>query len=336
MRAFATACVLAALQASAVAASDTSAYARPHQLVDIGGRKLNLYCTGTGSPTVVFDAGAGLAGWDWLLVHPHIAKTNKACVYDRAGLGFSEPSGRPGTASNAADDLHALLTAAALKPPFVLVAHSYAAMSARLFTHRHPAWVSALVLVDGQHEDEGRRLDRVTQGRYSQLMGMLREEEKGCVEAARSGFKTEPTKLEHCTGTPPAAFGPELQAAYRAQMASLVYWEASHSESSNLFTHSADQVRAQRQALGALPLRSLTRGVGPYDTPGKPPSATSRAAERENKAMQDEVAALSTRGRNRVVQGAGHSIHLDKPQAVIDAIKQALVQAAQHQDRDRP
>ena len=95
LRAFAAACALAALQASAVAASDTSAYAQRHELVDIGGRKLNLYCTGSGSPTVVFDAGAGLAGWDRLLVHPHIAKTNKACIYDRAGLGFSEPSGRP-------------------------------------------------------------------------------------------------------------------------------------------------------------------------------------------------------------------------------------------------
>lgn len=328
MRAIAAACVLAALHTASAAASDDSAYARPQQLVDIGGRKLNLYCAGAGSPTVIFDAGAGLAGWDWLLVHPHIAKTNKACIYDRAGLGFSEPSGRAGTASNAADDLHALLTAAGLKPPVVLVAHSYAAMSARLFTHRHPAWVSALVLVDGQHEDEGLRLDRVTQGKYSQLMGMLREEERACVDDAKSGFKLGPTKLEHCTGSPPAAFGPELQAAYRAQMASLVYWEASHSEATNLFTHSSDQLRAQRQPLGALPLRSLTRGVGPYDTPGKPPSAMSRAAERENKAMQDEVAALSTRGRNRVVKGAGHSIHLDKPQAVVEAIRQVLVQTA--------
>ncbi len=329
MQTLTTACVLAALHGSAMAApADTSVYGRAHQLVDIGGRKLNLHCMGSGSPTVVFDAGAGLAGWDWLLVHPHIAKTNKACIYDRAGLGFSEPSGRAGTAANAADDLQRLLVAAELKPPFVLVAHSYAAMSARLFTHQHPDWVSGLVLVEGQHEDEGPRLDGVTAGRYSQMMGMLRAEERACVDAARSGFKTEPKVLEHCTGAPPAAFGPELQAAYRAQMASLAYWEASHSESAHLFTVSSEQLRAQRKPLGHVPLRNLTRGLSPYDDPGKPQSATSRAAESENKAMQDEVAALSSKGRNQVVAGAGHSIHIDKPQAVIDAINEVLAQQA--------
>ena len=209
-------------------------------------------------------------------------------------------------------------------------------MSARLFTHRHPGLVSGLVLVEGQHEDEGPRSIASPKADTAQSMGMLRDEEKACVEAARSDFKAEPTKLEHCTGSPPAAFGPELHAAYRAQMATLVYWEASHSESSNLYTQSADQLRAQRQALGALPLRSLTRGVGPYDTPGKPPSAMSRAAERENKAMQDEVAVLSTRGRNRVVKGAGHSIHLDKPQAVVNAITEVLALQARRQHRGNP
>jgi pimeloyl-ACP methyl ester carboxylesterase len=316
--------LLAAVSTDAAGAPDTSVYARPQQMVDIGGRKLHLHCQGSGSPTVVFEAGAGLAGWDWLRVQPQIAKRTRACVYDRAGIGFSEPSGRPGTAANAADDLQALLTAARLNPPYVLVAHSYGAMAARLFVRQHPDQVSGLVLVDAHHEDEAPRLDRITEGKYSRLIASLESEMKACAEAALTSFKAEPKLRTHCAGSPPASFGPTLNAAYRRQMASAAYWRASSSESANLNTLSAEQLRASPTPLGALPLRCLTRGVSPFDAPGQPTSPMSRAVEQENKIMQDELAALSSQGRNRVVAGAGHAIHLDKPQAVIDAIVDVL------------
>ena len=93
-----------------------SPFAHPQQMVDVGGRRLNLYCSGSGPVTVVFDSGSGDAGWAWQAVQPEIAQRTRACVYDRAGLGFSDPSPLPGTSVNAVADLHALLGKAGVRP----------------------------------------------------------------------------------------------------------------------------------------------------------------------------------------------------------------------------
>lgn len=313
-----------AAAAAAGASIDQSAYAQPQQLIDIGGRRLNLHCAGSGSPTVIFDAGAGESGWNWLFVHAEVAKKTRACIYDRAGLGFSDASPRPGTASNAVDDLHALLSAAKLEPPFVLVGASYAAMNVRLFAHRHPQWVSGLVLVDGHHEDELAHIDRITDGRYGRMMVSLHGEHQRCTAAAQAGIEPGSKALAHCMSYPAEGFGRALSAAHKAQLLSARYWEATSSELAHLNTLSAAQMRAERRSFGDLPIACLTRGVSPYDNPARPQSAMSKAVEAENKRMQDEIAALSTQGGNRVVTGTGHAIHLEKPRAVIDAVAEVL------------
>jgi pimeloyl-ACP methyl ester carboxylesterase len=103
---------------------DDVVYTRPQQLVTIeSNRRLNVYCTGAGSPTVIFDSGLGDGTRTWGLIQPAIAEHTRACSYDRAGLGFSDSPTRPGTSTNAVDDLHRLLHAAHVAPPYVLVGH---------------------------------------------------------------------------------------------------------------------------------------------------------------------------------------------------------------------
>jgi pimeloyl-ACP methyl ester carboxylesterase len=87
-------------------------------------------------------------------VQPRIAARTCACLYDRAGYGFSDPSPRAADANNAVDDLHALLQAAAIAPPYVLVGNSFGGASAQLFAWRFPAEVAGLVLIEPMHEDE--------------------------------------------------------------------------------------------------------------------------------------------------------------------------------------
>jgi pimeloyl-ACP methyl ester carboxylesterase len=116
--------------------------------VDIGGRSLYLDCRGSGSPTIVLEAGMGdgVAGWNPVL--DGLAAATRTCAYDRAGRGSSDPRGRH-TVADAADDLHALLAAAGESPPFVVIGHSLGEAYARVFADRFRDDVAGLVLVDG-------------------------------------------------------------------------------------------------------------------------------------------------------------------------------------------
>ena len=116
--------------------------------VDIGGFRLRAYTTGQGSPTVVFDGGLGerLETWNW--VWPEIGKSTRICVYDRAGLGLSEPGPLPRTSERIVQELRTLLEQSAIAPPYILVGHSSGGLNMRLFAALHPEEVVGLVLVD--------------------------------------------------------------------------------------------------------------------------------------------------------------------------------------------
>jgi pimeloyl-ACP methyl ester carboxylesterase len=133
-------------------------YAKPQRRVDMDhGRRMNLYCRGSGSPTVVFDSGMGDSTISWAMVQPALSKRTRTCSYDRAGLGFSDAATRPGTVRNMAEDLHALLQAAHIEPPYVLVGHSAAGMTVRVFADRYRDEVVGMVVVEGSHEDQSTR-----------------------------------------------------------------------------------------------------------------------------------------------------------------------------------
>ena len=116
--------------------------------VDVGGHALYLDCRGTGSPTIVLEAGMGDGVVGWAPVHDGMAARTRTCAYDRAGRGGSDARGRH-TVADAVDDLHTLLAAAGERPPYVVVGHSLGEVHARVFADRHRADVAGLILVDG-------------------------------------------------------------------------------------------------------------------------------------------------------------------------------------------
>ena len=123
-------------------------------MLDIGGRRLHVYETGQGSPTVVLEAGVAATSLSWRPVQTQIARFARVASYDRAGLGWSDAPSGPLTLSRFVDDLRALIEAAQLPPPYILVAHSFGGLIVRSFALRYPKDVAGLVLVDALRPEE--------------------------------------------------------------------------------------------------------------------------------------------------------------------------------------
>ena len=131
-------------------------------LVDIGGgRSLYLRCVGSGSPTVVLEAGFGGTTNNWSAVQPQLGRTMRTCAYDRAGQGNSLPIPGVHDAGDEVEDLARLLERAELPPPYLLVGHSYGGLLVRLFADAHPETTAGVVLVDAMGRNQDHRLSAI-------------------------------------------------------------------------------------------------------------------------------------------------------------------------------
>jgi pimeloyl-ACP methyl ester carboxylesterase len=260
-----------------------------------------------------------------LKVQPEVAKHTRACTYDRAGFGFSDPAPRPNTSENAAEDLHKALSVAGIKPPYLLVGNSLGGSNMQVYTYRYPAEVKGLVLVEPQSEDETTRSNKASQGNINKFYAMVKEHDQQCLDAANKGMKPAGDMADSCIGDPVQYYGPVLGKQVKATMLTKSYWRTRVDEA-NAYETSDNQLRALRQPFGDLPLVVLTRGVSPYMDPSKPQSALNKAMEDENEKIHKELAALSSKGKQRVVPGASHGIQGDKPAAVTQAVVEVLAQ----------
>jgi len=123
------------------------------QAVDIGGRTLNLYCSGQGTLTVILETGGNSPGYEWLLLQSKMAVFTRACWYDRAGIGWSDPPSSPRTSASVASDLHEALHRAGVLPPYVMAGGSVGGEYVHIYTARYPSDVAGLVLIDSAVPD---------------------------------------------------------------------------------------------------------------------------------------------------------------------------------------
>jgi len=283
---------------------DRRRYLPPGRQVDISGRRLHLVEMGEGSPPVVIIPALADNVLPWLRLLEAAAAETRVCVYDRAGIGWSDPPphGRstPGTM---ASDLHVLLQAADIPPPYVLVGHSLGGVIARRFQADYPDAVAGMLLIDSSHEDHPLRLGAV-------------DWREGTVGILRSAARRQASLF----GARRLAVALGLVPGFAVEMARTVPPE--YAEAARAISLSARQNRAmvrellvlahswgQPGSLGSLPLAVLTASPRPWR--GWPVWAQ----------MQNELAALSTNSEHVTARTAGHDIHLDEPDLVVQAIR---------------
>jgi pimeloyl-ACP methyl ester carboxylesterase len=298
---------------------DAQRLPRVGRAVPVDGRTMNIFCSGEGSPSVVFDAGAGESGYVWADIQARIAELTRACWFDRAGYGWSDPGPFPRTSAAMSHELHELLASARVPPPYVLVGHSLGGLNARVYTSMYPADVAGLVLVDAAHEDEPRRAPKFMLGRTAprwlwhpiwtaaqvgRVLGLIR---LVTPRAQLSELPAERTRLQ-------------IIAALRRQPKTIATL-------ADATTPESYAEAAASGGLGDRPLIVLTRGRGPAvaDTTeiGREYAAYLQVWMHE---IQPKLARLSTRGRQIIVEKSGHDIPDEAPDAVIAAVSEVVTE----------
>jgi pimeloyl-ACP methyl ester carboxylesterase len=290
----------------------------PGVLVDIGGRRMNLICSGSGTPTVVLEPGAGEFALLVSALQHRVASFTRVCSYDRAGYGWSDPAPAGRSFDERAADLDHLLDRAGVNGPYVLVGASYGGLLVRKFAQLQPQKVAGMVLVDAAEEEiVFRHLALLRTAIASQrIAGGLAE---FGVMRIFVGAMAERARAE---GRIPSDASPEEIEAAIAFSARPSFFATALDEGS---AYERTPYAARRaEGFGSLddkPLIVLRHGK-PFDGLNAPLAEM----EREWPAVQARLAALSTNSRLVVATENGHDIAMENPGLVARAVR-SLVDA---------
>jgi pimeloyl-ACP methyl ester carboxylesterase len=290
---------------------DAQHFHHPGQLVRAGKFRLNVYCTGRGSPTVVLEAGLLDSLDSWSRVQPEIARFARVCSYARAGYGYSDAGPMPRTSDRIASELHTALRSAGEKPPFLLVGHSFGGFNIRVFNGKYPELVAGLILVDATQEDQYRLLPRAWAGMGAAMRRRARRQAFWAPLYIDLGLARLQMRLEG-KQVPPML----LQSKYLRARAS---------EFENIEV-SAEQARTADH-VDDTPLVVLTAGRVIDSGLKAVLSEQDRRAYQETwvNDLQLRLARLSKRGRRVVVADSGHDIPTDRPDAIVTAVRELCV-----------
>jgi pimeloyl-ACP methyl ester carboxylesterase len=271
---------------------DARIYPMPGQLVDVGGHRMHLHCTGTGSPTVVLEPGQGGASSDSGWVAPAVARDSTVCVYDRAGRGWSDAAEGPQDAAQIAADLHTLLERAQVPGPYVLAGHSFGGLYVQTFAANYPDQVAGLVLLDSTTPKPGPPLPTRTES--DSVLGRL-----SAVFSAVAHLGGGRLIAQGSYGSLP----PQFRGETRANASTAPYLRSSIEEF--VAANTSMQQAASLTNLDDKPLIVLTADTG-------------NAANWQ--AKQDQMATLSTNSSHRVAKDTTHETLLydeaDSAQAI--------------------
>lgn len=294
--------IVGALYQAIATRSDDGKYQPTGRIVEVDGQKFHINCKGEGSPTIILESGLGGGSLDWGLVQPEVAKFGRVCSYDRAGIVWSSAGENPRTASKITSELHTLLKAAGIPPPYVLVGHSIGGVYVQLFAARYADEVAGVVLVDSSHHDQ---LERV-----HGIPAFVPYVYKAAAPVGLARI------VNQVAGTPPN-LSPEANAE-RSGLYSHTHTVFAIADEMAVVPESFNELRASPMQLGAKPLIVLSRGLSAGASP------ETEAAWRE---LQTELVKCSASGKLVIAERSGHYIQFAEPELVIDAIRQIVYAA---------
>ena len=300
----------------------------PGKLVDLGGHRLHINCTGKGTFTVVVENGLGDFSFDWILVQTRVEKFARICSYDRAGYAWSDPGPKPRTHAQLNLELHDALNKLGEHHPLILVGHSFGGSFVRSYAATYPSQMVGMVLIDTVQEDQ-----RILMG--PKKTGRVRDSAKGIpIPEPRENLlpsdRPNLPAVSNAVGAIEPPFDrlpPEEQKLQRwaEQLPELNDAEDSQKEWSAEYMAQL-HAKPQDGSLGTKPLIVLARAEGHFGNDLDVPAAE---LEADRIRLQSRLALLSSNGKLVMVQ-SGHNMHLEAPDAVADAIKNVVLSCAQN------
>lgn len=280
-------------------ARDRRRHPPPGRLVDVGGYRLHIRCAGTGGPPVIICPALGATVEEWREVQQRIAEETTVCVYDRAGLGYSDSPRKHRTVKRMAGELHALLRGAGIEPPYVLAGHSIGGLIARVFITLYPAEVVGLVLIEASHPEMGKRLPaaHITHHRSGRPLYVALERMRP-LGLQRMALDLSFRKDSPVTSRQRRADGAEMLA----------------------LTAICRDTAATAGDLGDLPVMVLTSSDWGSARDAGMAQERAHARYRAWVTLQDELAGLSTNTTHVTADHGGHHLNRDNPELVAHAI----------------
>ena len=323
---------LIAAQSLKSGAPGDTIYARPGMLVSVGTHRLNLYCMGSGSPTVVFDSGWGDWAPAWSKVQPEIAKFTRVCSYDRAGTGFSDPGPMPRTSVRIAKELRIALHNAGIRGPYILVGSAFGGDNVRTFADLYMGEVAGMVMVDADPDDLEPIAMREKAHRGHAAIPLDLRDCRNLITKHRSRpGEPNPACAERFffRGFPEAEWSPELNAKLlEIAQTKIAMYDAYASEMEETAT---DEIYLQKhqRSFGSRPIRVLTsgnHGVGHLER--KPPDTPEHLEyERETTLAQARWLGLSSNSKQIFAEHSSEYIQFDEPNTVINAVREVYEQS---------
>lgn len=286
--------------------SDEQRFFPSGKMVDVGGYKMHINCTGEGSPTVVLDNGLSFGSSHWGIVPQEIEKFTRVCTFDRAGIGWSEASPHGRGVNQISEELHDLLEKAGERKPFVLSGHSIGGLYVQNYANQYPEEVAGVLLIDSSHAEQSLRiLGQAPPPIIARLIKVLAP-----IGVVRLGLGVRADGM------------PQMSEEGTAMRSSTKHLYATADE----ILAVQENFRILREnplRLGDKPLIVLTR-----DLSVKPNYSEEDIRANEIwKELQADLASRSSNGKQIVAEKAGHFIYADEPELVLDAIRR-LVEAA--------